>query len=308
MFVYPYDTTVCSDHLIANVVKAIKTAEAVEGLVSNLKPKILNPHNESTYNLDDKGIAFVTGYNKEVPPFAHPVWVDFIRGGKLVVDARSFTKVIDKEVVVTSENDANFQIKRALLTLHMMNHSPKDFLSIGGFPSLIYSRWIAENVTKRLGLNPAEQARLVVISSFFYNSLHRETPVYDEMDLHRLIQQISKNTYIPIEICTHVSDNILPMSNVKEFVSQIIHVIDSPRLEKFSSGLLMTILMNSWFGNNSKETVCVGIEHVPTWLSLVYASLNDRMYKNSGIAKVALANDKKDAGKNFIFNINNLIA
>ena len=86
------------------------------------------------------------------------------------------------------------------------------------------------------------------------------------------------------------------MSNVKDFVSQIIHVIDSPCLEKFSSGLLMTILMNSWFGNNSKETVCVGIEHVPTWLSLVY-SLNDRIYKTAALLKSYWQNDKKDAGK-----------
>ena len=51
---------------------------------------------------------------KFLPSLTQFGWILFAVG-KLVVDARSFTKVIDKEVVVTSEND-NFQIKRALLT------------------------------------------------------------------------------------------------------------------------------------------------------------------------------------------------
>lgn len=306
MFVYPYDTSVCQQHVTSNIIKAIKTAEAVEGLTTTVKH--VGVGKEFNVGLHDRNILLVTAKNKEVPPFAHSLLVDFVHGTKLVVDARSFSKVINNEVVITSDNEYKFNIIRTALTDHMVNGSVKDLLTLGTFPMLIYARWIAENVSKRLGLNPGEQAKLVVIASFFYASMFRDDPVFSEVDLSRHVQLISKVTYIPVDICQSVADQILPMSNLKEFVSQIISIVDSPRLETFSTGLLMTVLMNSWFGVNSKEIVCVSLEHMPTWYSLIYSALNDRSYHTCALTKIVLANDKKEMGKNFSLNLLNLVS
>lgn len=306
MFVYPYDTTVCKEHLTSNIIKAIKTAEAVEGLTYSVQSQFKDTFVNAL--LENIKVALVTAKNKDVPPFAHPLMVDFVSGSKIVIDVRSFTKVIHNDIVSTSDNDFKFELIRASLMDHMINGSVKDLLSLGSFPLLVYSRWIAENITKRMGLNPAEQAKLVVITAFFYNSLYREVATFSEVELSRMVQMISKVTYIPTNICQEVADNILPMHNLKEYVSQCISLIDSPRLEKFSIGLLLTILMNSWYGLNSKETVCVALEHPPTWLALVYSALNDRSYRTTGISKVVIANDKKDAGKSFSVNLMNLVS
>lgn len=306
MFVFPYDTTVCADHLTSNLIKIIKTTEAIEGLTSSIQL----PANDSLANvkLNENNVLLVTAKNKDVPPFAHPILVDFVSGKKIVVDARPFTKLLNNDVVITSDNEYKFSIIRAALIDCMANGSIKDIQSLGSFPLLIFSRWIAENLTKRLGLNPREQALLVVISAFYYSSLFREDPVFNDVELSRQVQLISKITYIPVDLCQEVADKILPMSNIKEFVSQTIAVIESPRLEKFSTGLMLTILMNSWYGLNSKEIVCVALENPPTWLALVYSALNDRSYRTSGLAKVVIANDKKDMGKHFSLNLLNLVS
>lgn len=306
MFVNPYDTTVCKDHLTANIIKTIKVADATEGLTYSVQSQSKSSPSNSI-DMFKRNMALVTAKHKEVLPFAHPLLVDFPSASKIVIDARSFTKQQQNDVFVSSEPNYFFELTRASLMDHMINGSIKDLLSLGSFPMLVYSRWLSENITKRTGLNPAEQAKLVVICAFFYNSLFREDPTYNDVELSRLVQLIAKITYIPVNLCQEVADNILPMSNLKELVSQIISLIDSPRLEKFSVGLLLTIVMNSWYGVNSKEIICVGLEHPPTWLALVYAALNDRGYKNTGLAKVILANDKKDAGKSFSMNLMNLV-
>ena len=307
MFVNPYDTTVCKDHLTSNIIKTIKTADASEGLSYSVIPQ--SKDSLTNVELSGRNIALVTARNKEVPPFAHPLMVDFVNGKRFVIDARSFTKTQSQsEVMISSDNEYKFEMIRTSLMDHMINGSVKDLLSLGSFPLLVYSRWMSENISKRMGLNPAEQAKLVVISAFFYSSMFREVPTFSDVELSRLVQLISKVTYIPVNICQDVADHILPMSNLKEFVSQVISLIDTPRLENFSVGLLLTILMNSWYGLNSKEKICVGLEHPPTWLALVYAALNDRSYRNSGLSKVVLANDKKDAGKSFSLNLLNLVS
>ena len=306
MFVNPYDTTVCKDHLTANIIKTIKVADATEGLTYTVQtPSKTSPTN--SVDLFQRKLALVTAKHKDVLPFAHPMMVEFVSDKRIVIDARSFTKLQQNDVFVSSETNYLFELIRASLMDHMINGSVKDLLSLGSFPMLVYARWLSESITKRTGLNPAEQAKLLVICAFFYNSLYREDPTYTDVELSRLVQLISKITYIPVNVCQEVADHILPMSNLKELVSQIVGLIDSPRLEKFSVGLLLTIVMNSWYGVNSKEIVCVGLEHPPTWLALVYAALNDRSYKNAGLSKVVLANDKKDAGKSFSMNLTNLV-
>lgn len=308
MFVYPYDTTVCAgnDHLTSNLIKILKATEIIDGLTSSIQLPAID--SSRSVKLNENNILLVTAKNKDVPPFAHPVAVDFLSGKKLVLDARPFTKVVNNEIVITSDNEYKFNIIRAALIDTMANGNVKDLHSIGSFPLLIFARWIAENVTKRVGLNPKEQAMLIVISAIYYTSLFREDPTFNEVELSRNVQLISKITYIPVDICQEVSDKILPMSNIKEFVTQIISVIETSRLEKFSTGLLMTILMNSWYGNNAKEIVCVALENPPTWLALMYSALNDRSYRATGLSKVIIANDKKDSGKNFSLNLLNLVS
>lgn len=307
MFTFPYDTTVCKDHLISNVIKTIKTAEAVEGLATDFQSQFKDAFSE--FNLNKRNIFLVTAKNKEVLPFAHPMLVDFVSGSKIVIDARSFTKLDPNGYIhIKSDNTFRFELIRATLMDHMINGSMKDLSSIGSFPMLVFSRWLSENITKRIGLNPAEQAKLTAITAFYYESLFREDPILTEMDIVRLVQLISKITYIPINICQDVADNILPMNNIKEYVSQVIRLLDTPKMDKFSTGILLTIIMNNWYGLNAKEIVCVGLEHIPTWYALVYSALNDRSYKTTGLAKVVLANDKKDMGKSFSCNLMNLIS
>ena len=46
MFTFPYDTTVCKDHLISNVIKPLKTAEAVEGLFTDFQSQFKDAFSE----------------------------------------------------------------------------------------------------------------------------------------------------------------------------------------------------------------------------------------------------------------------
>lgn len=305
MFVYPYDTTVCS-YITSNLIKAIKAAEVTEGLESNIADPGLKNDNAVNWK---HNFLFVTSRNSNVPPFAHPIEVDFGADRKrLVIDARGFSKIVQGTgSVITNRSEFNFAMIRAVLTNHMAMGSPKDLLTLGTFPMLVYARWLSENVTKRQGLSPVDQMRLMVIACYFYLGLFRDDKIQTDIELNKNAQLIAKATYAPIDLCFQIADQLMPMQNIKEFVTQVITILDTPRLEKYSAGLLINTLINSWFGNNSREIVAVALEHPPTWLALVYAAINDRNSKNSNIAKVVFANDKKDVGKTFTYNLLNLV-
>jgi len=267
MFVYPYDTTVCSGYvtILGNLRKSIATAQVAEGLTTTIDDIHGKPATKNNSN-----IYFVTGKNKEIQPFTHPILVEFSNYSGLVVDARSFTK---------SEKVGN-----------------------------VYSRWIAEGIAKRHGLNPSDQLRFGIIAAFFYISLFKEDPTFTSEELNKNSQLISKALYAPIDMCFEIADQLLPMRSVKDLCAMATSILTTSRLEKFNAGLLFNDLMSSWYGSgNAREVVAVALEHPPTWIAMLNSALNERTYRNSTISKVAIANDKNGAGKVFTMNVRNLI-
>ena len=70
-------------------------------------------------------------------------------------------------------------------------------------------------------------------------------------------------------------------------------------LENFNLGTLFAVTASTWFGSNSRETIMVGLEHIPTWLTIISSSLGNAVYKRSTLAKIAQKYDKGNLGKSF---------
>ena len=79
------------------------------------------------------------------------------------------------------------------------------------------------------------------------------------------------------------------------------------RLESLNSGILITILGNTWYSINAKELIAVGLEHVPTYLSVIYAAVTQKNFRSSIIAKIAERYSKNGVGENFVRKYNELV-
>lgn len=298
MFTYPYETTPCADYALGNIIKGVKLALINDGLRT---AQLLSGRS-------DASVMTVTPLCPDIPPFSHPLEIEHHGNKFVVIDVRGFTRLTrEREVIVTARNEYDLTYLRGFLSRYWSEHMPGDLLALGPLPMTVYCRWLSESIVRRMGLDPAAQMIVTVIAGFFYLSLFRAESNLDERDLIKFAKQISASTFVPVDKCLEIADQLTPMGNIGDFVDNVIKVVNSTRLEKFSVGLLYTIIMNSWFGiANHQEIVAVSLEHPPTFLAMVYTALKDRSYRNSGLARMVLASDKGDLGKQFTYNLASL--
>lgn len=77
------------------------------------------------------------------------------------------------------------------------------------------------------------------------------------------------------------------MTGIKDFCAQVKEITENNRLQAFEEGILVNLLIASWFGTNAREMIAVALEHPPTWIALVYAAFTEKSYKNTVISKIA---------------------
>ncbi|MBN22769.1 MAG: hypothetical protein CL678_15900 [Bdellovibrionaceae bacterium] len=299
MFIYPYTTTPCEGYApaVANIVRAIKEA-LVHGTLH--QAQLLKGTPKSN-------VLTVCGDSRDIPPFAHPIEVEWNSVKYVVADMRGFTRINqNKEVIVSARNEYDTAYLRAMLTSHWAESSPQDLASLGSLPLAVYMRWLTEAIVRRIGLDPQEQMTIMVITGYFYLSLFREDPALSDKDLQNFAKQISNNSFIPVNKAMEIADQLAPMYSVKDYVANLKKVVNSSRLEKFSEGFLYSILLGSWFGANAREMIAVAVEHPPTFIAMVYAALRDRSYNNTHLGKLVVQLDKRDLGKTFTYNLSSL--
>ena len=65
------------------------------------------------------------------------------------------------------------------------------------------------------------------------------------------------------------------------------------------------MLLSSWYGENSNETISIALEHPPTFAGLCYLSLNNNSYKATKISNII--NSKLKNKKDFALNLNSIL-
>lgn len=294
MFNNPYETTPCADYNMSRVKDGIRLS-IIEGTF------------DSAIGSDKKdipGVRLITSRNRDIPPFSHPFIYEEDGKKTAFIDARGFTR-IDREgaMSISSKTEYDFNVLRAKLSLFWVAQSPADLLALGQLPMTVFCRWISENLARRFGLDPASQMRATIVAGFFYLSMYRIDPEMDEEAKIKSCTQISRATRINVDDVFEIADKLKPITNVKDFVENLVEHVGSVRLERFNIGVLYSSLGGSWFGGNAPELIAVALEHPPTFLAMVFTALHERGFRNTGIAKVVLAADRGDLGRTFSYHL-----
>ena len=85
---------------------------------------------------------------------------------------------------------------------------------------------------------------------------------------------------------TPVVHSTINKNNINDFVAAIKVALENPRLNNFNTVVLLTLVRNTWYGNNAKDYISISLEHMPTWLAIVYTALNEKTYKSSMVYKI----------------------
>ncbi len=295
MFKSPYETTPCRRHVMAPIVKQVVEANI---------HRQLNQLKEGT-------IFLVTDTNKNIPLFSHPlpaVSVGNANVTNIYLDARAYTRVDQRtqELTISGKDEFMLQYRRAQLMDVVYKQGYAGLSSVNAFPMLVFMRLITTLVSRSLALNDAAaELRLQVIAGAFWISLFRENKNMDDINRDTLI--IRKVTSIPGTDILPILEQLTPMGNIEDFINNVVLHGGNAKFNNFSLPLLYTLIGGSWYGFQVREAMPVALEHPPTFISMVYAAIEQRSFHKTLLSQVVDAAGKSSMAGGFINAVDSLL-
>jgi hypothetical protein len=300
MFNSPYQTTPCKGYKLDPIVNAVM-GERIEGNLITLRDQI----------------ELVSPASPNVPAFTQLLtkyeFADRRDKPQIVVDARSLLRLNrggDDPYTVSNYSEMELQETRAAIQLFWQseNNSRTDLLRTGDLPAVAFINWISRSISGKLGLDPEQQMEITIITAYYYSNLFYCAEEFDDNTKLKIAQSIARWTRIPAEKVLDITDNIGYLANIVDYIAAVRANVHTTRIEHLELGFLYAMLGGSWFGSgSSRETVCVALEHPPTFLALILASLNSRSYRNATLAKVVLMAVKGGNDRDFIRGITAIV-
>lgn len=237
------------------------------------------------------------------PPFSHPIHLidnttGVARDLGMAIDARALVKPgVGGRVDVRVRDRTNYDLLavRADLTYKWITGDKKLISRVTPKMMNIYSYWLSGNIARRFALDPGDIAKLQIICAVYWQSLFIASNQWDERFIDECMVQLTQVMRTRVDFLRSVIQDIQPMTDIKSLTDTIKTVTDSVRLKDLTPGVLISIIASTWMGNNKAEILAVAVEHPPTFLSLIYAAINEALYRRVGLAKVALDTLKGDA-------------
>lgn len=249
-----------------------------------------------------------------VPGFAHPVLFEHDSTGALVfgVDDRPYIRqrVDTGEYRVAARSEFELMAMRVAFNQIWVEDNYEILQDFSSLPMRAYALWLANALAHSLKLDPRGKMICQVIASVHYLSCWLPTTVTEWTDLERtrIALTLVRGLRVSHEEIQEILNQLQgPIHGVKALCAELTEHVGSVRLNNFNAGLLYAMVGGTWFGANAKEILDVAIEHPPTWLALLVQAIQDRGYRNSGLAKLLEQNFRRDTDA-FVRSAMNLIA
>lgn len=229
----------------------------------------------------------------------------------LAVDVRGFGRWNAANAAYQVRNRPEFAwtIKRAILNHVWLTQRPELLRDLSGahIPAATYATLVSECIARRFALDNGERLTVSVLAAFFYFGLFSEDRELDQMARNKIYGVISKITHVPPTKVIEIIGERPLIKDLSDFCEQCRTLSGAVQLENLSLLTLTSVVGGAWFGTNARENIIVALEHPPTWIMLVAASLEEATYKSSTLAKVSMRFDKQGAGSNFLKALTTLI-
>lgn len=294
-----YDTTVGRIHSHSKLELALK-----ETLIANYS----NENTLGVQSVENYQAAFITGLQTEeatVPNFIHPYLIKNFKGKNyLCTDVRAFRPSMVNEYSEFEKNVKNrseyyLNKTRTAMTLMWVAGNIKQIRSKYNFAGSVYAAWVSQAVARAYALDFSDQARITALATYFYYSLFCKTEQDCEDALELAVIHSIKTTKLPAKELYSIFETAGQMNNISEFCERVYAVTENLRLKDFNLTMLLTLIRNSWYGLNAKEIISAALEHPPTWIAVVFATLSERTYKSSTLYKVAEAAARRSNAAEF---------
>lgn len=264
-------------------------------------------------------IVFITGYSlleKELGSWEHPMIVDIVGHGQVVaVDLRPYVKVTEEQPInlddhIRNKNGYDFVMMLAILTARQLAGELSKHKRVYNNITAAFGVWVSSIVSPSLNLDLAEKLYVEVVAAYYANLLfYQEDEVDDMLDA---IKARVINTKFAIKLKAKQVEDIINKLDARKptmelLVEYIQVVINEDKAKQIDLNIFSMAINNSWFGPGNNGTVMNGMEHIPTWMTLVYFNLVDRSYKRTRMATILNTRTKSIGAKDLEDEFKNVI-
>jgi len=299
MVIMPYETTLGRLNKPDEYVRAVRKAE-----ISLSLPPMATVNNEQ---LSDTGYVTPREEHDDIPNFAHIINVGDERNPMLVVDGRQYMRYDERTGVtrLIAANDWQLQCVRVALTHKLMEQGPHAFSRLTDFPAKVFMDWVTGTLVQRYTLRPESEMALRVISALYYQAMlspELREPGHDRVRFATILNRI---TMVPIDFILNLVDPDMPntvgsLNNADDLARELSTKSRTLSMGQLKFADLHVLLKASWYGTNASDNVGMALEHLPTWIAILYTAVSDRSYRKSKITERAERIGRANDIRNFI--------
>lgn len=257
-------------------------------------------------------VAFITGQTSEemkIPVFIHPCLVKGKDVDLLFVDLRLFKTTgsdyfspKEFEDAVRNKSEYAFTKSRAVLNHLWLVENLDSFKTKFSFAGYVYAAWLSQAVAKAYALDLNDQYRIMALSMYFYHLLFSAEKKLTGDALETAVIHTIKATKLPAAEIYELFESLDSMVSISDYCEAVKKVASNVRLRDFNLAVLLMQIRNTWYATNSKEILAVALEHPPTWIAIVSATMLERSYRSSPLYKIIELQAKRGMGDEFKMN------
>lgn len=239
--------------------------------------------------------VYITDYydsEKNIPLFTHSILVQHKGTDYLCTDLRLYINTKEYKInknlkdSVKNRTEYNFIRGKSIIELAWLNDDLSYLKDNLKFAAQIFAVNISEAVSRTYVLDPSDKLKLNILGMVYYRSLFLEKDELSYDNKESAMIHTIKSLGINEKLFRSTIDGLNDLRDVNDFISGIKIALENDRLRNFNLVVLLTLIRNSWYGNNSKEYISASLEHIPTWLAIVYTALTEKTYKSSGVYNI----------------------
>lgn len=286
MVTLPYQTTLGRLFKTEDYIRAIRKAEIELSL----------PPIQTVLNEQMADTAYVTPRDEHsnIPNFVHILNLGDDRNPRLVVDGRQYWRYDERTEVMRliAANDWQLQCIRVGLTHKILVEGTNPFARFTDYPAKVFSNWITGTLVQRYTLRPETEMALLVITGLYYQAMlspELRVPGHDRITVAPIISRI---TGVPVEFVLNLIDpdienTVGKLENANDLALALSTQSRTLSMGKLGFADIHTLLKSTWFGTNAAENVGIALEHLPTWMALLYTAISDKSYRKSKLTERA---------------------
>jgi len=283
MIIDIYDTTLCGHFLSSKNI-------AEQALLRHIAIQGKNSLTYSVFSTTTGTLLVVTGKTVEeqdLPVFKFPILSKTTSGETIMfVDIRSTMRsisdsdIVDSQTILKYVRDKiafEFYIMQAALTLSIMGRDKIATLYKFIIKSMTW--WIVNAITYAYSLDGDEKEILyVIVMNSVILTIEEDT---DDMLKKHIIETNAIFGRIEPLLITNIMSQIENKGGAIVMTKNIANGPLKNRLTGFNFTTLSAVLDRTMFGAIFKDNMLVAIEHIPTWLTIVYTIYTTRFYQKT---------------------------